>query len=1067
MTTGVFYDSNSNSLGGDFDSILVTSIVAGTVTVTGDIIHQGDVDIEGILKVDTVIGFTDASTLSLLGSDITDTNTSLVALMNQDPSTTADSDFNSMTLVVPLDEASGGTGFAGVYSNGQLLIGNTATGDLVVNTLTGVVNQIIITNGNGSIIISLPQDIASISSPTFASLTLTSPLATTEGGTGVTSYIDGQILIGNSFGGGLVKNTIAGTVNQISITNGSGTILLSLPQDIATGSAPTFENVTLDFMRLKDGPGDNVMIFSVDGDMTGDQILNFPPLTSSDTVCTLDFTQTLTNKTLTAPVIDGTDDILITIADATDIKSMLMPIDGSKTYGIEGFAGYGLYHGSFAKNRYLIGFGVREGPATNSTALYMPLYGRDSSGGSWTYHLQEIAWNEDTLRLNGAMDTRYGFSALGISTGITSGFSNRILHRFLNDTTVFMQYNPGGTVEFPDNGIMTNNIAESTSGAGVTVDINTLIKDGEITTLSITSPDGTDLTITGGTTGRVFVNDDLLVSNILENSLDLGVTIDSVLMKDQSVFANSYTALGFVITDNIVELTPGHGINIDSANITDTTLKIDAITSVTTGLAITPGSGDFTVDTTSGGAISLDSTHASSNFTLTTNADAQDLTIALIGANNSSIIIDSAGTGADAIRLNSAGGIDVDANGSEIISFNTTSGAADAFKFSCGTTAGFDIDLGSSGFDLDTTGDISLATSAASGSAIILDSSAAGGVTISSGSFGILMTAAFGGLVNIGNDTGTGNINLGTGATERTVTIGNTTLASAVNINSGTGNITLSPTSPGLVNIDDVKVKDGSVHLLEKASQDTPSSGYGAVYINNSFTSPIMEWVDDAGGIHGSGGVFGSMAVDESSIATVINVANVEQCFTSVDTVAGSSLRNVSFIAGGVFTFTGGTNIGGGIYQLTGLVGFTGVVGDIMSVATSGSSYNGVYSIFAATSTTVNISHADSGSESGDIQLGDQLKVEVPGDYNVNMNTGCSSATANTSYHYSLNVTSLDIGEVSNTRKFGVANDFGSIGFGGIIPFAADDRISMTITNQTNAANITVEHLNLNLARTG
>jgi hypothetical protein len=61
---------------------------------------------------------------------------------------------------------------AAALSNGQLLIGSTAAAPIVAN-ITGTTNQVIVTNGAGSITLSLPQDIALSSSPTFASLNLT------------------------------------------------------------------------------------------------------------------------------------------------------------------------------------------------------------------------------------------------------------------------------------------------------------------------------------------------------------------------------------------------------------------------------------------------------------------------------------------------------------------------------------------------------------------------------------------------------------------------------------------------------------------------------------------------------------------------------------------------------------------------------------------------------------------------------------------------------------------------------------------------------------------------------
>ena len=66
--------------------------------------------------------------------------------------------------------------------NGELLIGSTGAAP-VATTLTGTTDQVIVTNGAGTITLSLPQSINTTSSPTFDSLTLTNPLTTANGGT--------------------------------------------------------------------------------------------------------------------------------------------------------------------------------------------------------------------------------------------------------------------------------------------------------------------------------------------------------------------------------------------------------------------------------------------------------------------------------------------------------------------------------------------------------------------------------------------------------------------------------------------------------------------------------------------------------------------------------------------------------------------------------------------------------------------------------------------------------------------------------------------------------------------
>nr|QBK87335.1 MAG: uncharacterized protein LCMAC201_02450 [Marseillevirus LCMAC201] len=240
-----------------------------------------------------------------------------------------------------------------------------------------------------------------------------------------------------------------------------------------------------------------------------------------------------------------------------------------------------------------------------------------------------------------------------------------------------------------------------------------------------------------------------------------GIAVDTTnaISLDAAAASNFTTTTGNLTLDataGLVNIDGGSGINIGTQaeavpiNIgTAAAARTITIGNTTgaSGLDIDTGTGGFIVDTANGGPISLDATGTSCNFTLTSNGDAQDLTFALVGANNSSIIIDSQGTGSDAIRLNSGGGIDTDASGQ-----------------------------------------INFVSSQNAGGAVTIDTATGGGgITFNSGSFGILMTVAFGGSCNIGDDTGTGDINLGTGARERDVSIGSTTTASSTSLRWGTG----------------------------------------------------------------------------------------------------------------------------------------------------------------------------------------------------------------------------------------------------------------------------------------
>jgi len=159
-----------------------------------------------------------------------------------------------------------GTGYGGTgqttYTDGQLLIGKT-DGTLAKSTLTAGSN-VSITNGNGSISIAATDttytagDGLNLAGTTFSAdlkangglviestelaidlsaSSITGTLSATDGGTGQTTYTDGQLLIGKT-DGTLAKSTITqGT--GVTITNGNGTITIS-----ATGSGGTVTAVT-------------------------------------------------------------------------------------------------------------------------------------------------------------------------------------------------------------------------------------------------------------------------------------------------------------------------------------------------------------------------------------------------------------------------------------------------------------------------------------------------------------------------------------------------------------------------------------------------------------------------------------------------------------------------------------------------------------------------------------------------------------------------------------------------------------------------------------------------------
>ena len=108
------------------------------------------------------------------------------------------------------------------------------------------------------------QKLGLTSSPKFGSITLDTPLGVPSGGTGKNSLTDKSLLVGNgtdalvelgvatngqlpigSTGADPVLATLTGTLNRVTVSNGSGSITLSGPQDYHTGASPEFVAVTL------------------------------------------------------------------------------------------------------------------------------------------------------------------------------------------------------------------------------------------------------------------------------------------------------------------------------------------------------------------------------------------------------------------------------------------------------------------------------------------------------------------------------------------------------------------------------------------------------------------------------------------------------------------------------------------------------------------------------------------------------------------------------------------------------------------------------------------------------
>lgn len=329
---------------------------------------------------------------------------------------------------------------------------------------------------------------------------------------------------------------------------------------------------------------------------------------------------------------------------------------------------------------------------------------------------------------------------------------------------------PGASVAADDINVGDNNVSVS-GGSGHSLTLNATAAtaqlktttSGEVditsaanidinaaTTLTIDSADDSNLTVTasgkdldiavagGGTQELRLASAGTGASAIHLNASAGGVNIDSADMID--IDAADEITIDTTSADGHIAITSAHtsgqsiliSANADAGAILDIDagiLDVDiqaAATIDAVGIALGAGSGELDLTTTgtldvNANALDMDLTDSSS-ITITSSEAAEDLTIEQVGANDSSIIIQAAGTGTDAIRLNaSAGSLDIDAadnitiDAADEISIATTSGdghitltsahtAGVAFHIDANANAGSEVQIDAGILDIDVTG---------------------------------------------------------------------------------------------------------------------------------------------------------------------------------------------------------------------------------------------------------------------------------------------------------------------------------------------------------------------------
>ena len=235
-----------------------------------------------------------------------------------------------------------------------------------------------------------------------------------------------------------------------------------------------------------------------------------------------------------------------------------------------------------------------------------------------------------------------------------------------------------------------------------------------------------------------------------------------------------------------------------------------------TALDINLGTGGLTVDCEDGGAISLDANGAPSNLTLASTADADDLTVAVTGNTDSSLVLSSTGTGADALQVTaSAGGLDIAS--ASTLDLSTTAGNSNITLTPHGTG---EVDI--SKVDIDggaIDGTAIGASSASTGAFTTLTASTSLDVT---GSAGIILendetitnstdgVVLINGVVAAGTGSGAG-VFQSNGDQDLTLQTGNNTTGTITITDGANGNIAITPNGTGEVDISKVDIDGGAI----------------------------------------------------------------------------------------------------------------------------------------------------------------------------------------------------------------------------------------------------------------
>ena len=350
---------------------------------------------------------------------------------------------------------------------------------------------------------------------------------------GVTTN-DVTLTLGTHTTGDYVAGVTAGTGVTVTNSGGEGSSpTVAIGQDVASSATPTFAGLNLNGNIVFEGTTANDFETTISvTDPTADRTITFPDATT--TVVGTDTTQTLSNKTLTTPTINGPS--ITAVGQTPTIHGIYIP----DTHNI-------IFEGGTA-NDFETTLYVVEPTADRTVSLpdaTTTLVGKDTTDTLTNKTLTSPKINEDVALTATATELNY-------VDGVTSAIQTQIDTKAPSNSPTFT-----GTVTIPDNTVALGTkttgdyVASLVAGTGVTLTNNS----GETATPTIAIGQAV------GTASNVTFNDLVVSGNLTVSGTTTTLNTETMTINDNIIVLNN-NATGAPSESAGIEIERGSSTNV-------------------------------------------------------------------------------------------------------------------------------------------------------------------------------------------------------------------------------------------------------------------------------------------------------------------------------------------------------------------------------------------------------------------------------------------------------------------------------------------------------------------------